>query len=118
MKRHWSCLGEHDSSDDEIQMLLEKTHLNYGYYSMNTFDETEMRTRMNRALIQFAEVLKINPNNAAAREQIEQILAIYDTIPDRQPEPEVLDKLREVGYDYLNADQSVHYLLYIHTLYR
>jgi tetratricopeptide (TPR) repeat protein len=93
-------LDEHDSSDDEIQMLLEKTHLNYGYYSMNTFDETEMRTRMNRALIQFAEVLKINPNNAAAREQIEQIMAIYDTIPDRHPEPEVLDKLREVGYDF------------------
>ena len=33
---------------------------------MNTFDQTEMRTRMNNALSQFTEVLKINPDNSAA----------------------------------------------------
>jgi hypothetical protein len=40
------------------------------------------------------------PNNAVAREQIEQIMMIYGTIPDREPEPDVLEGLREVGFDY------------------
>lgn len=93
-------LEEMDQTDPEIQTLREKTHLNYGLHSMSTFDEAEMRTRMNNALIQFTEVIRINPQNSVAREQIEQIMAIYATIPNRQPEPEVLEGLREVGFDY------------------
>lgn len=93
-------LAQEDSENEEVALLLEKAHLNYGLYSMNTFDETEMRTRMNNALLQFTEVLKINPNNSVARENIEQIMGIYATIPDRNPEEEVLEGLREVGFDY------------------
>lgn len=95
-----SLLGDENQDDETIQRLLEKTHLNYGLYSMNTFDQTEMRTRMNRALTQFTEVLKINPQNEVARTNINQILSIYKTIPDRDPEPEVLEGLREVGIEY------------------
>lgn len=95
-----SLLEEEDRNESEILLLLEKTHLNYGLHSMNTFDQTEMRTRMNNALVQFTEVLKINPGNEYAREQIEQIMAIYSTIPNREPEPHVLEGLREVGYNY------------------
>ena len=95
-----NMLAEEDREDEEVARLLEKTHLNYGLYSMNTFDETEMRTRMNNALMQFTEVLKINPDNSVARENIEQIMGIYATIPDRSPEEEVLEGLREVGFDY------------------
>lgn len=95
-----TLLENEDRSDPEIRLLLEKTHLNFGLHSMNTFDADEMRTRMNKALVQFTEVLRINPNNAVAREQIEQILAVYDTIPDRGPEEDVLEGLREVGFDY------------------
>lgn len=93
-------LEEMDQNNPEIQTLREKTHLNYGLHSMTTFDETEMRTRMNNALAQFTEVLRINPQNTVAREQIEQIMGIYATIPNRQPEPEVLEGLREIGFDY------------------
>ncbi len=93
------ALEDEDRNDPEIRTLLEKTHLNYGLHNMNTFDETEMRTRMNDALRQFTEVLKINENNDMARNQINQILQIYDTIPDRQPEEDVLEGLREVGYE-------------------
>jgi hypothetical protein len=89
-----------DTDDSEVRLQLEKTHLNYGLHSMNTFDQTEMRTRMNNALTQFTEVLRINPDNNVAREQIEQIMTIYETIPNRQPEPEVLEGLREVGFNY------------------
>lgn len=92
-------LNEENRDDPEIKNLLEKTHLNYGLHSMNTFDQTEMRTRMNNALSQFTEVLRLNPNNVVAREQIGQILSIYDTIPDREPEPDVLEGLREVGFE-------------------
>lgn len=79
--------------------LLEKAHLNYGFYNMNTFDGEEMRTRMNDALRQFIEVLRINPENAEARTRIEQILQVYDTMPDREPEPDVLNSLEEIGYN-------------------
>jgi len=91
--------GENED-DPEVRLLLEKTHLNYGLHSMSTFDPGEMRTRMNNALIQFAEVLKINPQNGVAREQIQQIMGVYATIPERSPDEEVLEKLREVGFDY------------------
>lgn len=93
-------LSNEDRTDDEVALLLEKTHLNYGLYNMNTFDQTEMRTRMNNALRQFTEVLKINPDNSVARENIQQIMSIYATIPDRKPEEDVLEGLREIGFDY------------------
>jgi len=93
-------LSGEDASDPVISELLEKTHLNYGLHSMNTFDAEEMRTRMNNALVQFAEVLKINPQNEVAREQIDQIISVYATLPDRSPDEEALDALREVGYEY------------------
>jgi tetratricopeptide (TPR) repeat protein len=92
-------LQNEDSENPEIRVLLEKTHLNYGLHNMNTFDETEMRTRMNEALRQFTEVLRINPANEVAQNQISQILQIYDTIPDRQPEDDVIAGLREVGFN-------------------
>ncbi|MDX1640158.1 MAG: hypothetical protein R3220_00580 [Balneolaceae bacterium] len=95
-----SLLEDENADDETIQRLLEKTHLNYALHSMNTFDQTEMRTRMNRALTHFTEVLKINPENQVARTSINQILSIYKTIPDRDPEPEVLEGLREVGIEY------------------
>lgn len=95
-----SLLEDENHDNEDIQRLLEKTHLNYGLHSMNTFDQTEMRTRMNNALTQFGEVLRINPQNDVARNSINQILAIYKTFPDRDPDPEVLDKLREVGIEY------------------
>lgn len=88
-----------DSGDPEISLLLEKTHLNYGLHNMSTFDETEMRTRMNDALRQFTEVLRINPQNEVAQNQIRQILQIYDTIPNRQPEEDVIEGLRDVGFN-------------------
>lgn len=95
-----NLLEEEDRTDPETRRLLEKTHLNYGLNSMNTFDQSEMRSRMNNALVQFTEVLRINPENSVAREQVEQIMGVYTTIPDREPEPEVLEGLREVGFDY------------------
>lgn len=92
-------LSDREMSDPEISQLKEKVHLNYGLHSMNTFDQTEMRTRMNNALTQFTEVLRINPDNDMARQYAQQILDIYATIPDRSPDEDVKEGLRDVGFD-------------------
>ncbi|MEX0769639.1 MAG: hypothetical protein WD035_02845 [Balneolaceae bacterium] len=95
-----ALLDEQGPEGPDIQRLKEKTHLNYGLYNMNTFDEGEMRTRMNEALRQFAEVLRINPDNEVARTRIDQIMGVYETMPDRGPEEDVLEDLKEVGFNY------------------
>lgn len=82
----------------ERSMLLEKTWLNYGLYSMSTFEPGEMRTRMNDALRCFAKVIEINPGNRMADQQINQILSVYRTMPGRGPEPDVEQTLRALGY--------------------
>lgn len=86
-------------SVSSVNRLLEKTHLNYGLHSINKFDAEEMEIRMNIALAQFTEVLRINPQNKVATEQIEQIMGVYGTIPDRRPNSRVLEGLRELGFD-------------------
>ncbi|MEX2574797.1 MAG: hypothetical protein WD317_10885 [Balneolaceae bacterium] len=92
-----AILDEEDREKPAVRRLLEKTHLNYGLYNMNTFNQDEMRTRMNEALRQFTEVLRINADNEVAKNHISQILRVYETIPDRQPEEDVIERLREVG---------------------
>lgn len=87
--------GESENPD----LLREKIHLNYGLHLMTTFDESEMRTRMNEAMRQFINVIRINPENQMAREQINQILMVYDTMPDREPEPDVTESLNELGWN-------------------
>lgn len=92
-------LVDGDRSDPNIKLLLEKTYLNYGLYSMGIL-HGDMRMRMNNALVQFTEVLRINPHNTIAREQIEQIMSIYSIIPGRLPEESTLRGLREIGFNY------------------
>ncbi len=101
-ERSLSLLGNVNIKALDINPLLEKTYLNYGLYFMSRFiaDENEMSVRMNKALIQFTEVLKINSNNVLAREQIQQIIMIYDTRPGYEPHPEVLKGLRDIGVEY------------------
>lgn len=91
-------LGTQDETDADVKRQLEKVWLNYGYHSMSVFDPAEMRTQMNWALTCFAEVLTLNEQNEAARGQIEQILGVYATMPDRGPDPDVMDRLAQFGY--------------------
>ncbi|MEX0593645.1 MAG: hypothetical protein WD115_02630 [Balneolaceae bacterium] len=100
--RYEEALGlveQYDGESGDPDLLREKIHLNYGLNLMTTFDESEMRTRMNEAMRQFIEVIRINPENRMAREQINQILGVYDTIPDREPEPDVTESLNELGWN-------------------
>ncbi|MDZ7772609.1 MAG: hypothetical protein U5K31_07710 [Balneolaceae bacterium] len=96
-------LGRTDSTetDADLSTLREKTHLNYGIYlEYRGPEEQSMRDRMTTALEQFIEVLRINPANQKAISEVEQIMGIYDTMPDRGPGEEILSDLRELGFDY------------------
>lgn len=92
-----------DSTETEadLEMLREKTHLNYGIYLEYRGPEgSTMRDRMTSALEQYIAVLRINPTNQKAIAEIDQIMGIYSTIPDRGPGEEILGDLRELGFEY------------------
>ena len=84
----------------EILSLKEKVHLNYGLFlEYRDSNNTNMRDKMNSALRQYVEVLKINSDNEKAYSEIEQILGIYSTFPDRSPDEDILVELRELGFN-------------------
>lgn len=93
--------AEPAETDEDIETLKEKTHLNYGLYlEYRGPEDSSMRDRMTSALQQFIEVLKINPQNQEARSEIRQIMDIYETMPERSPGDEILTDLRELGFNY------------------
>ena len=85
---------------EEVLTLKEKTYLNYGLFlEYRDSDVTNMRDKMTNAMWQYIEVLKINPDNEKAISEVEQILGIYSTFPNRKPDPEVIEKLKELGFN-------------------
>ena len=87
--------------DADLPKLKEKTYLNYGLYlEYRGPEDSSMRDRMTSALEQFVKVLNINPQNQKARSEVEQIMGIYSTMPDKSPGEEILADLRELGFDY------------------
>lgn len=96
-------LGRTDSTQTEADLstLREKTHLNYGIYlEYRGPEDNSMRERMTSALEQYISVLRINPGNREAISEVEKIMGIYQTMPDRGPGEEILADLRELGFDY------------------
>ena len=84
----------------EVDMLKEKVYLNYGLFlEYRDSNVTNMRDKMNGALAQYVEVLKLNKNNEKAISEIEQILGIYSTFPDRGPDETILAELRNLGFN-------------------
>lgn len=91
-------LLEDQPESEEVTAQKEQVHLQYGIHLIYNADPSEMRENANNALRHFIAVLEINPDNEKARAETEQILTIYRTFPDRQPEQEILDKLEELGF--------------------
>ncbi|MGD8426699.1 MAG: hypothetical protein PVH63_03660 [Balneolaceae bacterium] len=92
--------NENDTKAD-ISALKEKAHLNYGLFlEYRGPKDSSMRDRMMSALEQYIAVLKINSNNQKARSEIQQIMGIYNTMPDRSPGDEIIKELRNLGFDY------------------
>jgi len=76
--------------------LKEKVHLNYGlFYEYR--GGGDMRSRMTQALRQFITTLQVNPDNPKARAEIEQIMGVYATFPNRTPPGGIVDTLRAMG---------------------
>lgn len=83
----------------ETNLLKEKAHLNYGLFlEYRDSDVTNMRDKMNGALAQYVEVLKINKDNEKAISEVEQILGIYSTFPDRSPDEAIMEELKALGF--------------------
>lgn len=90
-----------DKTNADLPRLKEKTHLNYGLYlEYRGPEDSSMRERMTSALKQFINVLNINPQNQKARTEIERIMDVYNTMPDKSPGKDILKDLRELGFDY------------------
>ena len=93
-------LLESQEENEEVMTLKEKTHLNYGLFlEYRDSNVTNMRDKMNGALAQYVEVLKINPDNEKAVSEIEQILGIYSTFEDRKPDEKIAEELRKLGFE-------------------
>lgn len=93
-------LLESEEESEEVMTLREKTHLNYGLFlEYRDSNVTNMRDKMNGALAQYVEVLKINPDNEKAISEIEQILGIYATFDNRKPDEKVAEELRKLGFE-------------------
>lgn len=89
------------TTEADLETLREKTHLNYGIYLEYRGPEgSSMRDRMTSSLEQYIAVLKINPNNQKAISEVEQIMSIYSTMPDRSPGEEIVQELNSLGFDY------------------
>lgn len=92
---------ETEDENEEVLKLKEATYLNYGlfleYRDSNT---SNMREKMNSALEQYIEVLKINQHNEKAVSEINQILGIYSTFPDRKPDDQIAKDLKLLGFEF------------------
>lgn len=90
-----------EQTDADLPTLKEKTYLNYGLFlEYRGPEDSTMRDRMTSALEQYIEVLKLNPNNEKARKEIQQIMGIYSTMPDKSPGKDIISELNEFGFDY------------------
>lgn len=87
-----------EAAPENAQELKEEIHLQHGIHLIYNADPSQMKESANNALREFIKVLEINPENEKARAEIDQILAIYRSFPDRQPEQEILDELEEMGF--------------------
>ena len=90
---------EGQEPSDEVNTMKEKVYLNYGLFlEYRDSNVTNMRDKMNGALAQYVEVLKLNKDNEKAITEIEQILGIYSTFPDRSPDEAIMAELKELGF--------------------
>ena len=93
-------LLENQDASEEVATLTEKAYLNYGLFlEYRDSNVSNMRDKMNGALVQYIEVLKINPDNEKAVSEIEQILGIYSTFENRTPDEKVMEDLRNLGFE-------------------
>ncbi|MFN1835103.1 hypothetical protein AB2B38_007570 [Balneola sp. MJW-20] len=85
---------------DAVKAELEQAHYDYGIFLIYNADPSQMRENANKALKEFIAVLRLNPDNEKAMAEIDQIMSIYATFPDRSPDEEIVQELRDLGFNY------------------
>lgn len=90
---------ENEPVNEETLKLREKTHLNYGIFTIYQSDPSAMRENANKGLREFIKALDINRDNEKAISEIENIMSIYSSM-SRSPEEDVLEDLRRLGFNY------------------
>lgn len=89
-------------NDEQSKDLLAKVYLKHGIwviYSGPSSATGNMHQAVTQSLKDFINVLDIEPHNQQARDQINQILQIYKTMPDKSPDPSLVPKLRQLGFN-------------------
>lgn len=112
-ERAFTFLAKKDAKDPTVQLALQRVHLNYGLGLMNMTvssmtqgqrPQGGMASNMHEALRQFLKAHALNPENEAAgiaKQQIQSIMSVYATMPDRLDSipSGIRDSLRVIGYD-------------------
>lgn len=92
-------LRKEDPSKPEILALLVDTHYKYGIY-LEYYEKTQtMRDKMTSALRQYISALKLNPSHEGSIAEIQQIISIYKTFPDRTLPADIHRELSALGLD-------------------
>jgi tetratricopeptide (TPR) repeat protein len=81
----FALLKAADQSDPTVQELLLATHMTYAL-ELTYGSLTDQRTRMPEALRHYRRVLELNPGNAQAQAEIEQIEGIYRSLNREIPQ--------------------------------
>jgi len=92
-------LNKQDTTKAEIISLLVDTHYKYGIY-LEYYEKTQtMRDKMTSALRQYIAALKLNPTHEGSIAEIQQIISIYKTFPDRTLPADIHRELSSLGLD-------------------
>ena len=78
-------LRDSDQDDDTVNQLLMATHMNYALYLTHESD-MGMTERMPSALRHFRRVLELDPGNARAQAEADNIESIYRSLGRDIPE--------------------------------
>lgn len=88
--------AKHDTAS---QHLLAQVYLRHGVYKIYHGPvHGSMRKAVTESLQDFIRVLKIEPQNKKARAQIEQILNIYKTMPNKSVAKSLVPELKKLGF--------------------
>lgn len=111
-ERAFEWLAAKDTTDEMVKLALQRVHLNYGLGLVNMTVGTMSRggtpaggmgQNMYAAMREFLAAYSIEPTNEAAgvaREQLQMIMSVYATMPDRLDKipAGVRDSLKTIGF--------------------
>ncbi|HKJ31527.1 MAG TPA: hypothetical protein VKA34_06845 [Balneolales bacterium] len=85
--------------DSASQHLLAQVYLRHGMYKLyNGPVKGNMHEAVTESLQDFINVLNMEPHNKKARAEINQILKIYKTMPNKSVAKELVPKLQKLGF--------------------